>query len=67
MLSKNQWKIIGSGSASVVDEIRTEKEYENVLKGNMDLGKESIKLGELYGLADEYLVFIVNTNSSVGR
>ena len=48
-----------------MDKIPTLEEYENALKGNMDLNKKIVKLGKLIELAYENLFFSINTNSSV--
>ena len=43
--------MVSSGSISGVDKIPTVEEYENALKGDADLDKKLVKLGELNKLA----------------
>ena len=50
-----------------VDKIPTQDEYEEALKGNEDLDKQIIKLGELNKLVYEDLILSINTSSSVGK
>ena len=52
---------------SGIDKSPMQEEYENALKGDMDLDKKIIKLGELNKLAYEDLILSIKTNSSVGK
>ena len=52
---------------SGVDKIPMQEEYEYALKGDMDLKKKIIKLGELNELDYEDLFLSININSSVGK
>ena len=49
--------LISSGSNSGVDKIPTVDEYENALKGDMDLDKKIVKLGDLNELAYEIKLY----------
>ena len=52
---------------SGVDKNVTKEEYENTLKGDMDLKKKIIKLGELSELAYDDSILSINTSFSVGK
>ena len=47
---------------SGIDKSPMQEEYENALKGDMDLDKKIIKLGELNELAYEDQILSINTN-----
>ena len=49
------------------DEIPTQDEYENALKGDMEVNKKTMKLGELNELASEDVILSINTSSSIGK
>ena len=44
----------------------SQDEYEEALKGNEDLDKKIVKLGEWNELAYKDLILSINTSSSVG-
>ena len=50
-----------------MDKIPTQEKYENALKGDDDLDKKIVKLGELNELAYKNLILSINTSSSVGK
>ena len=52
---------------SGMDEIPTQDEYKNALKGDTDLNKKITKLGELNELAYEDVISSINTSSSIGK
>ena len=59
--------LVSNGSMPGVDEIPTQDEYENALKGDTDLNKKILKLGELNELTYKDLILSINTSSSVGE
>ena len=52
---------------SGVDKIPMQDEYENVLKGDMDLKERNIKIGELNELAYNNSISSFNTSFSIGK
>ena len=66
---KHKWykKLLeSSGSTSGVDKIPAQEEYENALKGDMDLNKKIIKLGELNEVAYCNLILSIKFLSGKG-
>ena len=59
--------LVSSGSTSGVDKIPTQDEYKNAMKGDTDLNKRILKLGELNELAYKDLFCSINTSSSFGK
>ena len=59
--------LVSSMSISGMDKIPMQNEYDNALKGGMDLDTKIIKLGELNELAYEDFILSIKTSSSVGK
>ena len=59
--------LVSIGSSSGVDKVPNEHKYEIALKGNTDLNKKIIKLGDINELAYESLIVFINTSSFVGK
>ena len=59
--------LVSTGTTPGVDKIPMQKEYESALKGDGDLNRKIVKLGELNELAYEDLILLINTSSSVGK
>ena len=45
-----------------MNKIPMQDEYDNPLEGNTDLDKKIVKVCELYELAQEDLILLINTN-----
>ena len=59
--------LVSSVSMSGMDEIATQDEYKNALKGDMDLYKKIVKLAELNELANEDCSLSINTSFSISK
>ena len=55
---------VSTGSMQGMDKSPMQHQYEEVLKGNEDLNKKIVKLGELNKLSYEDLILSINTSSS---
>ena len=59
--------LASSRFTSSTNKIPTQDDYENALKGNMDLNNMIIKLGQLNELACEDLILLIDTSSFGGK
>ena len=58
---------VSRGFTSGMYQIPPQDDYNNALKGGIDLIKKIIKFGELNELAHKDLIILVNTSSSVDK